>query len=77
MPDISKMDDAYLPELLNVPDIRQVLHINYGIILSSKNSDNSYLFKDRLYNILFSDEDEHYNSVSGQINKHLELLKIN
>lgn len=77
MPDISKMEDTYLPELLNRPDIRQVLHINYGIILSSKNFDNSYLFKDRLYDILFQNEDEHYNFVSGQINKHLELLKIN
>ncbi|GAG14944.1 unnamed protein product, partial [marine sediment metagenome] len=34
-----------------------------------------YIFKDRIYKILFEHEEEHYRELSNHIRKHLELLK--
>ena len=51
IPDIDTLTDAQLPDLFRHNDSRQLIHITYGLILSEKNADGSYMFKDRLYGL--------------------------
>ncbi len=60
--------------LLDKKDARQVIHTAYGSILSGKDEKGNYLFRDKLYQTLFENEDEHYRAVSDHVKKHLELL---
>ncbi len=73
---IENIPDSELMNLLDLPDARQVLHINYGALLDLKDKNGKNIFKDRIYNLLFKNEDEHYMFVSNQIEKHIKLLKI-
>jgi hypothetical protein len=73
---IDDIPDSELVNLLDSPAARQVLHINYGALLDLKDKNEKNIFKDRIYSLLFKKEDEHYISVSNQIEKHIKLLKI-
>ena len=55
---------------------RQLIHITYGSILREKDSLNRYRFKDRIYQVLFENEDIHYENVTQHIRHHLELLNL-
>ncbi len=73
IPDVDKMSDADLVKLLQMPDARQLIHITYGSILTAKESGN-YLFKDRIFRILFDNEKLHYEFVKNHMQKHLDKL---
>lgn len=74
IPDIDKVSDEQLVDLFNKPDSRQLIHITYGSILSAKDDEGKYIFKDRIYKILFEYEEDHYRELSNHIKRHLELL---
>jgi len=74
IPDIDKISDDQLADLFNKPDSRQLIHITYGSILKARDSEGKYIFKDRIYKILFEHEEEHYRELSNHIKRHLELL---
>uniref|UniRef100_UPI003F7784D9 Tagaturonate/fructuronate epimerase n=1 Tax=Thermotogota bacterium TaxID=2053689 RepID=UPI003F7784D9 len=76
VPDISKIPDSQLEDLLNEPNTRQVIHITYGSVLTARNSDGSYLFRDELFKTLSEHEREHYEQVASHIRKHLDLLGV-
>jgi len=76
IPDISNMSGADLPKLFENNDARQVIHITYGFILSKKNPDGSFMFKDRLYKIWRENEGEYRTALAGHIGRHLELLGV-
>jgi len=74
---ISKLDKISDDELVNLfkqNDSRQLIHITYGSILRARDSEGKYIFKDRIYKILFEHEEEHYRELSRHIRRHLELL---
>ncbi|MBU4349945.1 tagaturonate epimerase family protein [bacterium] len=71
---IDKLSDEQLVSLFNKPDSRQLIHITYGSILRAKDNVGKYIFKDRIYKILFQYEEDHYREVSNHIRRHLELL---
>ncbi len=48
------------------PDIMQLCHISYGVLLDK--------YRDRLYDLLRRKETEHYGFVAGNIDRHLKLL---
>jgi len=77
VPNIDLLKDCELPELMNIDDARQVLHITYGLILSAKNADGSSVFKDAIYSTLNENEDNYYCALQKHIGKHMELLGIN
>jgi len=58
----------------NKPDSRQLIHITYGSILKARDSEGKYIFKNRIYKILFEYEEDHYRELSNHIKRHLELL---
>jgi len=75
IPNIDELTDEQLVDLFKKPDSRQLIHITYGSILSAKDNKGKYIFKDRIYKVLFQYEEEHYRELSNHIRRHLELLK--
>lgn len=75
IPDIDTIADDELVNLFKQNDSRQLIHITYGSILRTKNDEEKYIFKDRIYRILFEYEEDHYRELSNHIRRHLELLR--
>ena len=75
IPYIDTIADDELINLFKQNDSRQLIHITYGSILRAKNDEGKYIFKDRIYKILFEYEEDHYRELSNHIRRHLELLK--
>lgn len=73
---IENMSDNELVNLLNNNDIRQIIHITYGLILQAKNEDNKFIYKDRLYKLLKDFEEDYYDALYSHIGKHLRLLNV-
>jgi len=74
IPDIDAITDDELVNLFKRNDSRQLIHITYGSILRAKDNEGKYIFKDRIYKILFQYEEDHYRELSNHIKRHLELL---
>lgn len=74
VPDIDTITDDKLINLFKQNDSRQLIHITYGSILSAKDDEGKYIFKDRIYKILFEHEEDHYRELSNHIKRHLEPL---
>lgn len=74
IPDIDTIADDELIDLFKHNDSRQLIHITYGSILKTKDDKGKYIFKDRIYKILFQYEEDHYRELSNHIRRHLELL---
>ena len=74
IPDIDTIADDELVNLFKQNDSRQLIHITYGSILRARDNEGKYIFKDRIYKILFEHEEEHYRELSNHIKRHLELL---
>jgi len=76
VPNIDKLSDEQLVDLFNKPDSRQLIHITYGSILRARDNEGKYIFKDRIYIVLFQYEEDHYRELSNHIRRHLELLNL-
>ena len=74
IPALDTLTDAQLPDLFTQNDARQLIHITYGFILTVKNEDGSYRFKDRLYKFWRENEDVYAEMLYKHIGKHLALL---
>jgi hypothetical protein len=72
--DINTIADDELVNLFKQNNSRQLIHITYGSILSAKDDEGKYIFKDRIYKVLFQYEEDHYRELSNHIKRHLELL---
>ena len=73
-PDASQMADTDLKKVLQQDEGRQILHITYGLVLTAKNPDGSYRFRDVLYKALDVEEDAYADTLFLHIQKH--LLKL-
>ena len=76
IPNVDKLTDKELPELFNQNDSRQLIHITYGLILTRKNADGSFAFKDRLYKLWKDHAEEYAQALVKHIGKHLTLLGV-
>jgi tagaturonate epimerase len=76
IPDIAKLKDEELVHLLSDSHARQLIHITYGSILREKDEKGRYQFRDRIYEVLFKNEETHYQKVTEHIRHHLELLNL-
>ncbi len=74
IPEIDTISNDELINLFKQNDSRQLIHITYGSILRARDNEGKYIFKDRIYKILFQYEDDHYHELSNHIRRHLELL---
>ena len=74
IPDIDTLEDEKLPWLFTLNDARQLIHITYGYILTDKDANGNYIFKDRLYNLWRENESVYADMLYSHIGKHLSLL---
>ncbi|GHU68883.1 hypothetical protein FACS189450_00670 [Spirochaetia bacterium] len=77
IPDADTLDDEDMPSLFTNNDVRQLIHITYGLILCAKNADGSFRFRDKLYKLWIDNEGAYKNALIKHISKHLNLLKVN
>jgi len=76
IPDLDIIPDSELINLFKKNDSRQLIHITYGSILKAKDNKEKYIFKDRIFKVLFQYEEDHYRELSNHIGRHLELLEL-
>lgn len=76
IPDIDTLSDDELPTLMDENDSRQVIHITYGLLLQAKDSNGDYIFKDRIYKVLYDYENAYYETLESHIGKHLTKLGV-
>lgn len=74
IPNIDQLKDEELPGLFTQNDARQLIHITYGFILTEKNLDGSFKYKDRLYRLWRENEQVYSDMLYKHIGHHLELL---
>lgn len=67
-----RLPDAELPAALDQFDTRQALHVTFGTVLTTKDALGRYVFRDRLYRALESDEEVHYAALEAHILKHVQ-----
>jgi hypothetical protein len=75
IPDINKLPNSRLPQLLEQDASRQLLHVTYGSVLTWKGAKGDYLFKNELVETLSKHEEEYYELLKKHFIKHLDLLK--
>ena len=73
--DIDTLSDAQLPDYFNYNDPRQLIHITYGLILSKKDADGKYVFRDRLYKLWRDNAQAYSDALYSHIGRHLQLLE--
>jgi len=59
-----------LPTLFEDDDARQVLHVTFGRVLTEKDSDGNYVFKERLLGALGKHETAHYENLVTHFRRH-------
>lgn len=74
IPALHTVLDKQLPMLFQNNDVRQLIHITYGLILNEKNADGTYRFRTRLYSVWKLHAKEYAQNLERHIGKHLALL---
>ena len=70
-----KYTNEQLLDLFNQNDARQVLHVTFGIVLTSIDEKGNHLFKYIIYKCLQDNEDTHYNYLIRHFKNHLTPFK--
>lgn len=76
--DINKLKPAEeyknseLADLFNSNDVRQILHVTFGRILTDTDKKGNYIFKDRIMDCLKKNEETHYELLVKHFHNHLE-----
>ena len=72
VPVSSQATDAQLLALFEQDDGRQVLHVTFGKVLTSRNAEGEYIFRDRILNCLQAHEESHYSFLQRHFDRHLK-----
>lgn len=67
--------DDTLASVLDNFHNRQMLHVTFGSVLTTKQEDGSYLFKERFFAALRSNKEAYYDVLERHFDKHLEAFK--
>lgn len=71
-PKSEEVKDADLPALLNQFDAREILHVTFGSVLTTKKSDGRFLFYDDFMALLRSHPDAYAENLKTHFIKHLK-----
>ena len=71
---LSKFDPDDYSEALNRDSIRQILHVNYGAVLTAKDNSGEFKFYDDIIETLRENKYLHYKYLNNHLSKHLEKL---
>ena len=66
-----QIEEGALADLLEQDDARQVLHVTFGKVLTTRAEDGSSLFEKRLMHCLRENEALHYECLIKHFNRHL------
>ncbi len=75
VPDPQKCTNQEILGLFEQHDTRQILHVTFGKVLTTKNENGNYLFKNRLMGCLNQNENVHYETIIKHFRKHLDPFK--
>jgi len=70
LPKPKKLKDEALSGILDIDDGRQLLHVTYGSVLTVKDAQGGYRFRERLLHALRTNEDVHYEIVARHLRQH-------
>lgn len=80
IPDLSNLNGEEIAVLLESgsgnDDLRQVIHVTYGSVLTAKRKDGSSLFSERCARILKENEEEHFAMLSRHMKRHIQALGL-
>lgn len=69
--------DQELESLFSSNDVRQALHVTYGRVLTEKNKDGQFLFREKIYKCLIENEELHYEVLIKHFKRHMGPFKLN
>lgn len=75
VPDLHHIHERNYPKLLDQPDIRQILHITYGELLTARDAEGELLFKPRIYHVLEENRDILNTVITNHIRRHIEKIE--
>lgn len=76
VPQLESLTDEQLPGLMDEIDPRQLLHITYGSLLSTKDSGGAYVYRDQIYQTLYDYEEDYYEALRSHIGRHIDTLGV-
>lgn len=76
MPDIDSIPDKDLPNLLDIEDTRQLMHITYGFLLQAKDEQGTSLFRNDIYRTLRANKALLDSVIRDHIRRHMKLLGV-
>ncbi len=71
VPEAGTLTDEQCGELIKQNDARQVLHVTFGKVLTSRTPEGKYLFRDRIMRGLTEHEDTHYELLRQHFERHI------
>jgi hypothetical protein len=71
-PRSSDLSDAELASVLDNFHARQMLHVTFGSVLTTQDASGQYVYRDRFFAALRSDEEAYYRVLETHFDKHLE-----
>jgi hypothetical protein len=71
----SEYSDEELVDLFQQDDARQILHVTFGRVLTAKNENGQYLFRDTIFQTLENNENLHYQYLIKHFRNHLEPFR--
>ncbi len=75
IPDPNKILDSELePTYLDENNGRQLLHITYGSVLTTKKSGGEWVYRERIHRCLIEHEEEFYETVAKHLRCHIEAV---
>lgn len=78
--DLSKLNGQQIASLLDSgfgnDDLRQVLHVTYGSVLTARGDSGTPRFADRCFAILKKNEKEYFEVLGNHIKRHLKMLNL-
>ena len=75
VPQAKDLRDAELAGVLDLFDGRQLLHVTFGSVLTVKNADGTFRFRDRILGALKRDEEQHYAVLARHIGRHVKPFR--
>ncbi len=71
-PNIEELTDSDLADLFTQEDVRQILHVNFGKVLTIKDENENYRFRGRILQCLEENEATHYRNLIIHFRRHLQ-----
>lgn len=76
IPLLENVTDNNLDSYMEHDATRQLFHITFGLILTEKNKEDDFKFRDEIFNTLNEYENKYQNGLATHIGKHIDLLGL-